>query len=159
MPHPDVALSPQLRARYGLAATARWKRTAGWVVAAMLVVGVVWAGWLLSSPAVTWQLLLFRVDSPTLVTMRFEVSRPPDRTAVCVLRAQDWNHQDVGYATVTIPPGAGLVQPTYPLATRASAVNAEVLGCALDQAPVRVPAPAFPPGTVNPAQQPAVAGS
>lgn len=159
MPHPDVALSPQLRARYGLAPTARWQRTAGWVIAAVLVVGVVWVGWLLASPAVTWRLVLFRVDSPSLVTVKFEVSRPADRTTVCVLRAQDWNHQDVGYATVTVPPGADRVQPVYPLATRARAAGAEVLGCDLDQAPVRVPVPAFPPGTVNPPQQPSVAGS
>lgn len=159
MPHPDVVLSPELRARYGLAPTARWQRAAGWVGAALFVAGVVWIGWLLSSPAVTWQLVRFRVDSPALVTVQFEVSRPADRTAVCVLRAQDWTHQDVGYATVTIPPGSGKVQPVYPLATRAGAVNAEVLGCGLDQAPARVPAAEFPPGTVNPSQQPTVAGS
>jgi hypothetical protein len=148
-----------MRARYGLAPTARWKRALGWLVALLLVAGVVGLGWLISSPAVTYQLLLFRIDSPALVTMKFEVSRPADRTAVCVLRAQDFNHQDVGYATVTVPPGAGVVQPTYPLATRAEAVNAEVLGCALDQAPVRVPEPQFPPGTTNPPQQPSVAGT
>lgn len=159
MPHPDATLSPQLRARYGLVPMARWKRALGVLVALLLVGGVVGLGWWISSPALTYQLVAFRIDSPALVTMRFEVSRPADRTAVCVLRAQDVNHQDVGYATVTVPPGTGRVQPTYPLATRAEAVNAEVLGCALDQAPVRVPEPDFPPGTANPPQQPSVAGT
>lgn len=158
MPHPAATLTPQMRARYGLAPMARWKRVLAWLVAVLLVAAVVGVGWRLSSPAVTYRLLLFDVDSPSLVTVKFEVSRPADRPAVCVLRAQDFYHHDVGYATVTVPPGASRVQPTYPLATRAEAVNAEVLGCALDQAPVRVPPPQFPPGTVNPPQQPSVAG-
>ena len=47
-----------------------------------------------------------------------------------MIRAQDITHADVGYATVTVTRGREYVQPTYPLATRARATTAEVLGCA-----------------------------
>jgi hypothetical protein len=75
-----------------------------------------------------------------------------------VIRAQDVTHADVGYATVTITRGRDYVQPTYPLATRARATTAEVLGCAPSQAPPTDP-PQFPPGTTNPPQVAVVDGS
>ena len=71
---------------------------------------------------------------------------------------QDESHHDVGYATVTVPPGSGTCCPRTRLATRATATIAEVLGCGLDDAP-QVQGPQFPPGTANPPQQPSVAGS
>ena len=158
MPTSATDLSPALRARYGLVPVARWKVVVGAVVALVLVAAAGYAGWRIVNPAVTATVVAFRVVSPQEVAVTFDLNRPPDRTAVCVVRAQDESHHDVGYATVTVPPGSGHLLPTYRIATRATATIAEVLGCGLDVAP-QVQAPQFPPGTANPPQQPSVAGS
>ncbi len=159
MPSTMSELTPQLRARYGIAPVARWKVAAGVAVGAAVVGVGGYAGWKLVNPPLSWQVVAYDAVSPDLVHVTFQIDRPADRTAYCTLRAQDYNHHDVGYATVRIAPGTARVQGTYALATRTQAVAGEVLGCALDAPPVRVPAPAFPPGTVNPPQSPTFGGS
>lgn len=158
MPTSATDLTPELRARYGLAPVARWKVVVGALVGAALLAAGGYFGWRVANPAVTTQVLAYQVLSAQEVTVTFTLSRPAGRTVGCVVRAQDESHHDVGYATVTVPPGSADLIVTYPLATRASATIAEVLGCGLDTAPP-VQGPQFPPGTANPPQQPSVAGS
>jgi uncharacterized membrane protein len=147
-----------MQARYGVTPAAGWKRALAVALGAVLLAGLGYGAWLVSNPAVSWEVTAYEVVSPHLATVTFQVNRRAGTTVVCVVRAQDQASTDVGYATVTIPAGAAQVTPTYPLATRAEAVIIEVLGCADNRAP-KVPAPQFPPGTANPPQQPSVAGA
>lgn len=157
MPSPADGLSPQLRARYGLVPMPLWKRALGIGTVVVLVAAVGYAAWQISNPSVTWQVTGYHVASPQLTTITFELQRNARTTVQCVIRAQDRDNTDVGYATVTIAPGAADVAATYPLATRATAVIIDVLGCS-DNGPPDVADPQFPPGTTNPPQQPSVAG-
>jgi len=111
-----------------------------------------------SASSASSQLIGFSVVSDQRVDVQLEVSRDGRSTTTCVLRAQDVHHEDVGYATVTVPPGPAYLQATYPLATSGRAATAEVLGCADGTAP-KVPAANFAPGVVNPSQRPNLTGS
>lgn len=51
-----------------------------------------------------WRDMAFEVPSDQVVRVRFEVTKPPDMTAVCTLLAQETNHGVVGRTTVPIPP-------------------------------------------------------
>ena len=149
--------STNLQARYGVRRMRPWQRAIAALVGLVVVGSVLYAGWLITNPGITFNVLAFRMPSTTQTIVTFDVQRPADRTVVCVVRAQDVNRHDVGYATIKIPPGAAYTQTTYSLATRAIASIVEVLGCGEDSAP-NVAAPNFPPGTSNPPQVPAVAG-
>ena len=150
-------LSPAMAARYGVRPTPRWLVALGVLVALALTGFVAWTGWRLATPPVQSKLLAFRVVDDTQVDVTFEVRRDTLTDTVCVLRAQDTHHVDVGYATVTITRGSDYVQPTYPLATLARATSADVLGCAPTDAP-KVDPPQFAPGTTNPPQVAVVPG-
>lgn len=157
---PEAATAAMLAARYG---TGRpwWARLAQ-VLAVVLVLAALaigaWRGWQLSNPDATARLLAFDVVSPARVDVTFEVELPEGQAGTCVLRAQDGNRHDVGYASVLVGPAQGgtRVAGTYPLATRAEAVIAEVLGCAAGDRVPTVDPPQFPPGTSNPSQAPSL---
>jgi hypothetical protein len=112
-----------------------------------------WGGWHYkqSHQIVSSRLNAFTVISDQQVSITAEVSRPANTTTYCVLRAQDANRVDVGYATVTVPAGQATVAFSYPLNTESLAVVAEVLNCSATL-PMRVPAPNFPPGVKIPSQ-------
>ncbi len=151
-------LSPQMAARYGVKPTSRVLVVLVALLAIGFTVGVAWIGWRLATPPVQVKLLAFSVVDDSRVDITFEVRRDSLTDTVCVIRAQDITHADVGYATVTITRGREYVQPTYSLATRARATAAEVLGCAPSEAPPTDP-PQFPPGTTNPPQVAVVDGT
>ncbi len=141
-----------MQARYGLD-----RRPVGrWVGAAVVIVVFVAAlGWVtvsLSGGAVQERLVSWDAAAPDHVNVTFEISRrEPAAEVRCVVRAQDQDRIDVGYATVVIAPGAAQVSTDYALRTIAPAYTTELLGCAVGEAP-RVPPPQFPPGVVPPAQ-------
>lgn len=89
--------------------------------------------------------------APDHVVVTIAVSRPADAQVTCVVRAQDENRIDLGYATVVLPPGDGDLIVDYPLRTLAPAFTAELLGCSIDGPPSVAP-PQFPPGVVPPDQ-------
>lgn len=120
----------------------------GSVLAAALVV---FAYVVSTSPTVNFSLTAFEVVSDTSVRVTWQVSREPDTVSYCVLRAQNDQRQDVGYATVTVAAGPGQAQVTYHLTTESRAILAEVLACS-NRPTMRVAAPNFPPG-VNPPEQ------
>lgn len=151
-------LSPEMAARYGTGRR-RTGPVALAVVAGLVFVSIIgYVTWRLGSPAVQANIIRFSVVSDQKVDVVFEVHRTGESATTCVLRAQGFDHADVGYASVTITPGRSYVQPTYPLATSSRATTVEVLGCS-DDGPPRVDAPQFVPGTVNPSQVPTIDGS
>ena len=155
---PEQTLSPALAARYGVGRTSR-----GLVLGIALLVGVFLAvigfvTYRLATNGVQSTLLRFTVASDTRVDVTFDIHRDDVTDTICVLRAQNEKHADVGYATVRITRGRDYVQATYPLATYGRATTAEVLGCAPNDPP-RVDPPQFLPGTTNPPQVPTIDGT
>lgn len=74
---------------------------------ALTVIGTVIAVWFALSATVNkpnWRDMAFEVPNEQVVRVRFEVTKPPDMTAVCTLLAQQTNHGVVGRTTLTIPP-------------------------------------------------------
>jgi len=148
-----------MQARYG---TSRRVWTPYLVTGLVIIVAAaLWGGWNYkqSHAIVSSRLNAFKVVGSHKVNIKFEVSRPANTTTYCVLRAQNANRVDVGYATVTVPAGQTTVAFTYPLNTESKAVLAEVLNCSATL-PMRVPPPNFPPGVKIPSQpSPGVAPS
>ncbi len=144
-------LSPRLQDRYGYRRTPRWAIAALAIVCLALAIFGGWTANRVANPEVRWKLLAWNAVDASHSTVSFEVRRSGETTVECAVRAQDKFRQDVGYATLTIPPGPEYVQETYPLATRSLAFTVEVLGCdtpgSLYVAPEQ-----FPPGTSNPPQ-------
>ena len=144
-------LPPRLRDRYGYRPTP-WPV---FVLAAAVCIAVATLGGLIAyrdaNPDVVYKLLAYNTVDKSHTSVTFEVRRDGSQTVDCVLRAQDIQHQDVGYAIVTVPPGDDYVQQTYQLATRERAFTADVLACALPD-DLHTDQPAFPPGTSNPPQ-------
>ena len=151
-------LSPEMVARYGVRPTSRLAVAAVAVLAVTFTSFVAIVGVRLATPPVQVKLLTFQVIDDVRTDVTFEVRRDSLTDTVCVIRAQEPQHTDVGYATVTITRGREYVQPTYSLVTRARATTIEVLGCAPTEAPPVDP-PQFPPGTTNPTQLMTVDGS
>lgn len=110
--------------------------------------------------ATTFSLTTFRITSDTTVDMKWQIARPENEVTYCVIRAQNKQRNDVGYATVEIPAGEAVADFEYTLRTESTAVLAEVLGCGSSQQQLRVPTANFPPGAKIPAQdKPGVAPS
>ncbi len=149
-------LSPQMQARYGMD-----RRPIGtWIAAAVLVVAFVGALAFVAigvtGNPIEFRLVAWSVAGPDRVDVTFSVNRPADAPVTCVLRAQDDNRIDLGYAVTEIPAGGTDELITYPMRTLAPAFTVELLGCSVDGLPGVVP-PQFPPGVVPP-EQPWTAG-
>ena len=144
-------LSPAMQERYGIQPSGNRKLL--YVLSLLVAFFVATYLWRITQSPVTGQLQRFTVTSERSVQISFSVTRHQPGKSYCVLRAQDRNKTDVGYATLTFPAGAERFDYTYILATESRAVLAEVLGCS-NSLPVRVPPPNFPPGVVIPAQKP-----
>lgn len=140
-----------LQDRYGFRKTPR----AVLVVACLAIAGILafggWTALRLGNPAVQSKLLTWNARAPEHTDITFEIRRPAELDAECVLRVQDQTHHDVGYATVSVPAGTSYVQETYSVATRAPGYAAELLGC-YAAGNVTARPPDFPPGTSNPPQ-------
>ena len=109
--------------------------------------------------ATTFSLTTFTITSEATVDMKWQIARPENEVTYCVIRAQNKQRSDVGYATVEIAAGAPVADFEYTLRTESSAVLAEILGCG-SSPQLRVPTPNFPPGAKIPAQDaPGVAPS
>ncbi len=142
-----------MQRRYGLD-----KRPIGrWIAVGLVVVAftgaLLFVARGLTSNATTIRLIQWKIQGPDHVDITFQATADPVKPLTCVVRAQDKNRIDLGYATVTIPPdpGGNIITKTYPLRTIAPAYTAELLGCEAGATP-RVPAPQFPPGVVPPDQ-------
>ena len=108
-------LSPEMQHRYGLD-----RRPIGrWIAAGLLVVVFVGAlGFVaraITRAPVDGTLITWQAVAPDRVDVRIQVRRAQDVPVACVLRAQDFNHVDVGYATIEIPAGGTQVELPYSL--------------------------------------------
>ena len=147
------ALPPDLQQRYGYK-----KSTFGRTLFSIVMTGVIVAGGMFvylksKTPDVGWSLRTFVVTSDTKSTVSWQVSRPAKQVTYCVLRAQDINRNDVGYATVTIAAGDPVENVTYQLSTESKPILIEVLACSASPT-MRVAPAHFPPGVAIPAQDP-----
>lgn len=150
-PYRAAQLSPEMRARYGMDRS-NWRTlTIVILVIAVFLGAVAWATMNLGRETVQSRLLTWSVTSPEQAHLEFEVRNPTTDAAICVVRAQDDRHVDVGYAQVTVPATGDYVRVPYDLTTLASAFVVELLGCASGEAPAVSP-PNFPPGVAAPLQ-------
>lgn len=128
-----------------------------WIGIAVIVVAfagvLVWVATVVSEEPARSRLVSWDVQGPDRVDITIQVAPNPDADITCVLRSQDSSRIDVGYATVTVPPGPRdpAIITTYRLRTIAPAYTAELLGCEIGQPP-RVATPQFPPGVAPPVQ-------
>jgi hypothetical protein len=138
-----------MRERYGLDQR-DWPTVAlvAVIIAAFLGI-LLWITVASGTRDVQFRLLSWTVVSPTQVNITYEVRPPKDRTAYCVLRAQDSTRTDVGYRIVELPTGSDYQRITTELTTLIPAYTVEILGCGLDEPPL-VNEPQFPPGVVPP---------
>lgn len=145
-------LDAAMRERYGLD---RNPWPARIIVGAVVVIYVgllIFFGARLTTDPIDARLLLWQQPQPDRVDLLFEVNKPTDQAVTCVLRGQDSDRIDVGYATVEVPAGQGYVQQEYQLRVIAPASLIELLACGPAGEPLRVPPAAFPPGIVPPEQ-------
>lgn len=143
-------LPPDLQQRYGVKKKSPVAMVLIGLLIAVFVATSAATAWQLAHPPVTSKLLTWSAN-PDYTSVTWEIRRAPEAEVVCVIRVADANRHDVGYATVTIPPGAAYEQPSYNVNTTAPGRVVELLGCAAGETPA-VPAPEFPPGTQNPPQ-------
>ena len=146
-------LPDHLKERYGVNKRDWSKIVATAILLACGIGLVLFTGYRNSRPSVAGELISFKVISADKVTVTWKVQRPEESLIYCVIRAQDVEKTDVGYATVSVPAGAKYSKFSYDLTTNGEAVLAEVLGCGSTKK-FRVPPPNFPPGVQIPAQLP-----
>lgn len=147
----DKDLPKHIQLRYGVRKRRAVPVLVGILIAVVVSGGLAFANFRQQNPSISQQLIAFEVTSPSLVLVTWEVSRGSQLTTYCVIRAQDIERTDVGYATVTVAGGTDYAQVTYPLATNGQAVLAEVLECS-NSTTMRVAPPNFPPGVKIPEQ-------
>ncbi len=145
-------LSPQMQERYGVNKRSGARNTLIAVIVSLFVGILVFVTITLSQNTIRFKLLTWNDVSADRVDITFEVGKPTDLAVVCVVRAQDRNRIDVGYALVTIPAETGYDQITYRLRTLAPAFTAELLTCVAEGEATRVPGPQFPAGIAPPEQ-------
>jgi hypothetical protein len=140
-----------MQARYGMdrRPVGAWVATGALIVA--FVVAMVFVGMNVTRNPVEFRLVAWEVVAPDHVDVTISVNKPEDVSVTCVIRAQDENRIDLGYATVELPAGSAGELLTYPLRTLAPAFAVELLGCSVDGPPGVTP-PQFPPGVVPPTQ-------
>jgi hypothetical protein len=142
-----------MRERYGLNGRPVGRRIAVAVVVLGFVGVLIWVTIGVSSDNIQTRLISWGVVGPDRVDITYQVRADATTPIECVLRAQDENRIDVGYAEVIVPPSAvdDVVISNFALRTLAPAYTVELLGCATGAAP-KVPPPQFPPGVVPPDQ-------
>lgn len=144
-------LPPRLQDRYGYKKTSKLVIAFGVLLAMVVIALGALTTWRFSHSELEAKLLAWSAPAADHVNITFEINRDASQSVQCVLRAQNHNFHDIGYATTTIPPGKSYVQETYQLATTEKAYSGQLLGCSVDGLPLVAP-PSFPPGKSNPPQ-------
>ena len=142
---------PHIAERYGIKKRRFASKLGVPLGIAVALIGIVYGYHVVTAAPAQFELQSFTVVSPHQVDVTWQVAREANTTTYCVLRAQNTFRQDVGYATVTVAPGAASTSINFPLATESVANLAEVLGCS-DTSVMHVPPANFPPGVAIPAQ-------
>lgn len=135
MTTPDPQYDADLiQARYGH--TRRTNRKPVIAVAALVsIIGIalmIWIGLGLAKPQATSTVISFNVVDPGLTTIHFEVSKPEDKTAECVIEALSTGFAQVGVKTVTIGPSETLTTTLFEeVKTSEEATTAIIDHCSL----------------------------
>lgn len=141
-------IPPHLHARYGIRPASPWRWVALTAAAiVVLPVGLYAASRYVVTQQVPFALISWAAERDTRVQVLWRLD-PIDERRWCVLRAQDFERFDVGFAVVPVP--AGTAEMSYPLTTTARPTAVDVLACEAD--PYALPGPQFPPGVLPPAQ-------
>lgn len=146
-----------LEARYGTSRTTDRRVTAFIAALAVALAGYLWWAFFVgANPPVTAQLLTYNITSESTVSIIFETTTRPGLQGpfTCVIRAQDDQRIDVGYALYDVRPTNGAKRTNqWTLTTRKPAQFVEVLACGQGrERPAQAPAPQFPPGVKAPEQ-------
>lgn len=145
-------LSPEMRRRYGLDRNPWPARIFAWVVVTGFAAALVALALHLTSAPITPRILVWQQPAADRLDITFEVTKPAGVAVSCVLRAQDANRTDVGYAVADLAAAPQYQQADFRLRVLGPAVVVEILACGPTGQALRVPPPAFPPGVAPPAQ-------
>lgn len=125
-----------LAERYGRTASAARRRAALAGLGVLGVVGlgvVVWIGLLFARQPVRWDDVGYKVESPTSVTVVFDVTMAPGTTATCRVEALAQSYAQVGVLDVVVGPSEHrTTRYTETIPTAQEAVTAVVDTCTLD---------------------------
>lgn len=146
-----------LAARYGTTRGTDRRLTAVVAILATALAGYLWWAFFVGrNPAVNATLLTYDITSESTVSIVFETTTRPGLQGpfTCVIRAQDNQRIDVGYALYDVRPTNGDKRTNvWTLTTRKPAQFVEVLACGQGrERPADAPAPQFPPGVKAPEQ-------
>ena len=107
------------------------------------------------NPPLNEKLLAWEIKDKNNVEVIFEVRRNENLNLWCLLRAQNENMTDVGYAILEIPQdGKNYKQINYNLKTYEEAFSVEVINCDDEKESTLFKAPQFIPGVEIPKQDP-----
>ncbi|MEJ5915117.1 DUF4307 domain-containing protein [Pseudokineococcus sp. 1T1Z-3] len=98
---------------------------------AALVAWVVWAGLgLASAQTVSYQEIGFATPTATEVVLTFQVTKDPEDTVRCDVRALAEDFSTVGWRTVDLGPSQETtLRQAVTIPTQSESVSAEVMGC------------------------------
>ncbi len=122
-----------LAERYGRPsrfATPRWRRA--WLVGAVVVVLALlaWIGRGVLTDPVQWRDVGFVVHGSQSIDVTFEVTKAPEATVTCRVRALSQGYAEVGVRDVVVGPAAEATQHvTAQLLTSETAVSGTVASC------------------------------
>lgn len=104
----DSSAPTSLSNRYGAPKRAVPKKTQKILLAAALVLALVWILWAVigANTGVNHKLLSYNVVDATQTTVDLTVTKSPDATAECVLKAMNESYAVVGWNTITVGPNA-----------------------------------------------------
>jgi hypothetical protein len=141
-------IPPHLHARYGVRPPSRLRWVAAALAAAVVLpTGIYAASRYVATQQVPFALISWAALDEQHVQVLWQLDAAAERRW-CVLRAQDFDHFDVGFAVVPVAPGVRWVE--YGMATLERPLAVDVEACSAD--PYDLPGPQFPPGVRPPAQ-------
>jgi hypothetical protein len=119
--------------RYGAGSDARADRglrTAAVVLGVLATAGIGWFGWhSLTDSSVTGRVVAFQAVSDQAVEVHLEVHKDPGTVAVCTLRSEDADHNEVGRKDVRLTQHTSQVDTIVTLRTITRGQTGELVGC------------------------------
>ncbi|WP_225847658.1 DUF4307 domain-containing protein [Streptomyces sp. HPF1205] len=108
----------------------RQLRIAAIVLGALAVLGIGWYGWTsLTGDQVSGQVVAFRAVSDQAMEIHLEVHKGAGTVAVCTLRSQDKEHNEVGRKDVRLAQHAEQVDTVVTVRTTARGETGELVHC------------------------------
>lgn len=124
-----------LAQRYGIAPTATVRRRMIVGIGALTILAAMVFGWIAIdrfSPQANFENATHSIVSDTSVAIAFNVNKPADRSARCVIVAENRTHAQVGWIEVEVGPAEqNRVQVSTSVATSERAALAKVTECHL----------------------------